>query len=166
MFSKTDFSAEEWALLLRSPMLAGMAVTAADPSGLIGLLKESFAGGAAMVQAATDPAANELVKAVAGDFQNGEGREIAREGLKAEFGDAQPTEIKAKAVAGLRQASDLLAAKAPADAQAFRDWLRTVGEKTAAAASEGGSLFASGPAVSDVEKAVLAEISAALSLGA
>jgi hypothetical protein len=33
MATKTNFTKEEWTLLLESPMLAGMAVTAADPSG-------------------------------------------------------------------------------------------------------------------------------------
>jgi predicted small lipoprotein YifL len=45
---KTSFTKEEWTLLLESPMIAGMAITAADPSGLWGLLKESFAGGSAL----------------------------------------------------------------------------------------------------------------------
>ena len=39
MATKTDFTKEEWTLLLESPMMAGMAVTAADPSGLWGLMK-------------------------------------------------------------------------------------------------------------------------------
>ena len=50
MADKTNFTKEEWTLLLESPMIAGMAVTAADPSGLWGLLKESFAGGTALNQ--------------------------------------------------------------------------------------------------------------------
>ena len=33
MPAKTSFSAEEWGRVLASPMVAGMAVTAADPSG-------------------------------------------------------------------------------------------------------------------------------------
>jgi ferredoxin-NADP reductase len=36
MADKTNFTKDEWALLLRSPMNAGMAVTAAEPSGLFG----------------------------------------------------------------------------------------------------------------------------------
>ncbi|WP_265441159.1 hypothetical protein [Bradyrhizobium sp. SEMIA] len=67
MADKTNFTRDEWALLLRSPMNAGMAITAAAPSGLFGLLKESFAGGTALAQAATDPNANPLVKAVVAD---------------------------------------------------------------------------------------------------
>ncbi|MGY4360071.1 hypothetical protein ACVW0J_006564 [Bradyrhizobium sp. i1.7.7] len=62
MADKTSFTKDEWALLLRSPMNAGMAITAAEPSGLFGLLKESFAGGTALAQAATDPNAQPLGK--------------------------------------------------------------------------------------------------------
>ena len=53
MADKSSFTKEEWTLLLKSPMIAGMAITAADPSGLWGLLKESFAGGTALALAVT-----------------------------------------------------------------------------------------------------------------
>jgi hypothetical protein len=36
MATKANFTSEEWGKLLASPMIAGMAVTAADPSGLWG----------------------------------------------------------------------------------------------------------------------------------
>ena len=49
MTDKTNFTKDEWALILRSPMNAGMAITAAEPSGLFGLLKESFEIGRAHV---------------------------------------------------------------------------------------------------------------------
>lgn len=81
MADKTSFTKDEWALLLKSPMIAGMAVTAADPSGLWGLLKESFAGGAALTKVATDANANALIKAVVADFSTSEGRSTARDGL-------------------------------------------------------------------------------------
>ena len=96
MADKTSFTKDEWTLLLKSPMIAGMAVTAADPSGLWGLLKESFAGGAALTKVATDANANALVKAVVTDFSTGEGRTAARDGLKAEFAGAKPADIKTK----------------------------------------------------------------------
>ena len=68
MSDKTSFTKDEWALLLRSPMNAGMAITAAEPSGLWGLPKESFAGSAELAHAATDPNANPLIRAVVADF--------------------------------------------------------------------------------------------------
>ncbi len=162
MADKTSFTTEEWTLLLKSPMIAGMAITAADPSGLWGLLKESFAGGAALTKVATDPAANALVKAVVADFSSSEGRSAARDGLKAEFAGGKPADIKTKAIDSLRQVSSLLAAKAPGDAAAFKGWLRQISQSTAEAATEGGSLFGGGVQVSDAEKATLGEISSAL----
>ena len=157
MADKTSFTKDEWALLLRSPMNAGMAITAAEPSGLWGLLKESFAGSAELAHAAADPNANALVKAVVADFATSEGRSVARDGLKAEF-------IKTKAIDSLRQVAAVLAAKAPGDAAAFKGWLREIGQKTAEAASEGGGLFGGGVQVSDAEKATLGEISSALGI--
>jgi hypothetical protein len=127
-------------------------------------LKESFASGAALVQAATDPNANPLVKAVAADFQTSEARAAAHDGLKAEFANSKPAEIKTKAIGALRQVATILAAKAPGDAAAFKGWLRQVSQKTAEAASEGGGLFGGGVQVSDAEKATLEEISSALGI--
>src|SRR5215213_11666289 len=94
MADRTSFTKEEWTLLLESPMIAGMAVTAADPSGLWGLLKESFAGGTALTRAATGADTNALVKAVVTDFSSGEGRSAARDGLKGKFAASQPSDLK------------------------------------------------------------------------
>lgn len=164
MADKTSFTQDEWALLLRSPMNAGMAITAAEPSGLFGLLKESFAGGAAIAHAATDPNANPLIKAVVSDFQTSDGRATAHDGLKAELANVQAAEIKTRTIDSLRQVATVLAAKAPGDADAFKGWLREISQKTAEAASEGGSWFGGGVQVSDAEKATLGEISGALGI--
>jgi hypothetical protein len=43
MTTKADFSADEWATLVRSPMVAGMAITLADPGGPIEVVKETSA---------------------------------------------------------------------------------------------------------------------------
>jgi hypothetical protein len=45
MTDKSNFTPDEWKLLLESVTMAGVAVSAADASGLLGLLKESFARG-------------------------------------------------------------------------------------------------------------------------
>ena len=159
MADKTNFTKEEWTLLLESPMIAGMAVTAADPSGLWGLLKESFAGGSALAQAASANT-NALVKAVVTDFSSSEGRSTARDGLKAKFAASQPSDLKMKAIDSLRQVSALLDAKAPDDAASFKAWLRQISQSTAEAATEGGGLFGvGGVQVSEAEKATLTEIS-------
>ena len=162
MADKTSFTTDEWTLLLESPMIAGMAITAAEPSGLWGLLKESFAGGSALTQAMTGPDTNALVKSVVTDLFSGEGRSAARDGLQAKLANSKPADMKAKCIDQLRQVSALLAAKAPGDAAAFKNWLRQISQSTAEAATEGGGLFSAGVKVSDAEKATLGEISAAL----
>ena len=48
MTDKSNFTPEEWKLLLESVMMAGIAVTAAEPSSLWGLLREGFASGSAI----------------------------------------------------------------------------------------------------------------------
>ena len=165
MTDKSSFTKDEWALLLESPMIAGMAITAADPSGLWGLLKESFAGGGALTQAMTSTTTNALVKAVVADFSNSEGRSAARDGLKAKFANSQPADVKTKSLDSLRQVSVLLDTKAPTDSMAFKNWLRQISQSTAEAATEGGGLFGiGGVQVSEAEKATLNEISSALGI--
>jgi hypothetical protein len=163
MADKSSFTREEWTSLLESPMMAGMAVTAADPSGIWGLLKESFASGGALAEATTDSKANALVKAVAADFATTEGRSAARDGLKEKFAGGNAAEVRTRSIDSLRQVSALLNAKAPGDATAFKDWLRQISQRTADAAVEGGGLFGiGGVQVSNAEKATLVEISSAL----
>ena len=64
MADKSSFTPNEWKVVLSSSMLAGLAVTLAEPSGLWGMLKESMASARALLTAATDPSASALEKAV------------------------------------------------------------------------------------------------------
>lgn len=84
MTNKSNFTPAEWNVLLQSMIAAGTAVTAAEPSGLWGLLKESFAGGTALAKANNDPGTNELIKALVADFASAEGS-AARDELKNKF---------------------------------------------------------------------------------
>jgi hypothetical protein len=163
MATKANFTSEEWGKLLASPMIAGMAITAADPSGLWGLLKEGMAGGWALVEARQSNQANPLVKAVAEDFSTDEGRTAARAAVDARFKDAKFDGLRDKALAELKSISGILDAKAPDDAAPFKTWLQNVAQKAAEAGKEGGFLGFGGVAVSEAEKATLVEISAALS---
>jgi hypothetical protein len=162
MSGKADFSPDEWSRVLASPMVAGTAITAADPSGLWGLLKEGMAGGWALFEAKQNANVNPLVKAVAEDFAEGDARTLARDRVQAVFKDAQAADLKPRAVDELRSVATLLDAKAPQDAAAFKTWLRDIAQKAAEAANEGGFMGFGGVAVSDAEKATLAEISNAL----
>ncbi len=166
MASKSDFTPAEWTTLLESVMMAGIAVTAADPSGLWGTLKESIASAQAVMSAAHDARANELIKAVASEFETGDGRATTREALRAQLSGKKPAEITVAALEVLRQAAAILDAKSPSNANAFKSWLRHIAQAVAEASTEGGFLGFGGVPVSEAEKATLAQISANLGVAA
>ena len=162
MANKANFTAEEWGRLLSSPMIVGMAITAADPSGIWGLLKESMAGGWALIEARQSSQANPLVMAVAEDFATAEGRAVARTAMQERFTGAQLGDVKDQALGELRFVAGIVEDKAPEDAAGFKAWLQDIAQKAAEAGTEGGFLGFGGVAVSASEKATLAEISSAM----
>ncbi len=66
MAGKTDFSAQEWGRILSAPLLAGLAVSLAEPSGLIGMLKEGMASAAVEAELSGDNRAEVKRRARAG----------------------------------------------------------------------------------------------------
>lgn len=166
MANKQTFSPEEWNKVMESVALSGMAVTAADPSGLIGLLQESFASANSLIKAKSDAGAGELIKAVVAEFETSEGRSSVREALKKRFSDAKPAEVGQRSIAGLREVSALLDSKAPQDAVAFKQLLSTISSNVADAAKEGSVLGFGGQKVSDAEKATLTDIAKVLGVAA
>jgi hypothetical protein len=99
---------------------------------------------------------------VVADFETSEGRSAARDGLGQKLKGVKPAEMKAICIATLKQATAILDSKAPADAAAFKNWLSEISRGVAEASKEGGFLGFGGVAVSDAEKATLAEIAGAL----
>ena len=51
MATNANFTPDEWKLMLESPMMVGIAVSAADPSGIFGMLRESMASAGALGEA-------------------------------------------------------------------------------------------------------------------
>jgi hypothetical protein len=166
MAGKSDFTPDEWKTLLESVMMAGIAVTAADPSGLWGTLKESMASARTVMGAAHDPSATGLVHSLAAEFETGEGRSTARDGLRTQLSGKRPPEIVAKSLEVIKQAAAIVSAKSPADAAAFKGWLQHISQAVSEASAEGGFLGFGGVKISDAEKATLTHISEALGLAA
>ncbi len=162
MANKTNFTPDEWKTLLEAAMMSGLAVTAAEPSGILGVLKESFAASRALLEGKSD--SDELVKAIEADFETSEGRTFAKDGFREKLGSAKAAELKAKCLETLKQAAAILEAKAPDDAPAVKKWFYHISEKVADADAEGGFLGFGGTKVTDAEKAALSEISGALKL--
>jgi hypothetical protein len=159
MSGKTDFTEEEWTRLKRSPFVAGMAISLSDPGGPIELVKET----AATLRTVTGPAAQgdrgELVTAVA--------EEVAAE---AKARKNPLSDFRAKgALAGqeileeLAAVNAIVSAKAsPADAEAFRAWLKDAAQEAANAAKEGGVLGFHAVRVSEGEQRMLDKLAEAL----
>ena len=162
MANKETFTREEWNVIVSSPMLAGMAVTLADPSGLWGMMKEGASGVRALLEVKNDANASELVKAMASDFETSEGRTVARDALQARLTGKSPADLKEQALAGLVEAGKLVDDKSPSEAGEFKQLLKSVAVQVAEAAKEGGFLGFGGVRVSDAEKASVDEVVAKL----
>jgi hypothetical protein len=66
MTSKQDFTDQEWTRIRRAPLVAGVAISLADPGGPIEVAKESVA---TLRSATLPPSQEELLAAVALDVQ-------------------------------------------------------------------------------------------------
>jgi len=166
MANKQSFAPEEWTKILESPLAASIAVSAADPSGVWGSFKEAFASSSALASAKLDAGSNELVRAVATDFETAEGRSDLQKALRQRFADAEPIDCIQRSLASLREVSSILDAKAPSDAAAFKAWLLSISQKVAEAATEGAFMGLGGEQVSDAERATLGDIAKALGTSA
>jgi hypothetical protein len=158
MVSKNDFSPVEWKKLVQAPLLAGFAVTAADPSSFVGTLQESFANAKALADAKSG-ASGDLVKTIAEEILSSSGRADAREGIRSIVQGAKLDEIKVRALEALKETAAIVDHKAPGDAKAFKNWLAQISKTVAEAGTEGGFLGFGGVKVSEAEKATLGEIS-------
>ena len=162
MANKATFSPDEWKQVVGGVFMAGFAITAADPSGLWGLLKETFASGRALMEAKSSTTSNELIKSIVSDFESAEGRTAGRDYVKSRLEGAKREDFKARAIEAVRQAAAVVEAKAPNDTAAYKEWLLRISRDVADASKEGGFLGFGGVAVSDAEKATLSEIQSAL----
>jgi len=159
MSTKADYTKEEWDLIVKSPVMASMAVIAASPSGPIGVVKEMFAVGKGL-WAESEGTTNPLIAALVAD-------------LKAGARPAMPTErpqdlaqAKAQALGACREVAALLGRKAPGEAEGFKRWLLRSAQGVAEAAKEGGVFGIGGVRVSEAEKTALAEVADALGVKA
>jgi hypothetical protein len=160
MSARDSFTDEEWTDVLQAPMLAGLAVTAAEPGGLWGAVKEGSAMARSLMSGkdADAPLISEIVAA----FETSEGRTAARDKVKALIEGKKPAEATEAAVAKLGAISATVAAKAPDQAGAFKSWLKETAQKVAEAGTEGGFLGFGGEKVSEAEKRTLADLDRAL----
>lgn len=165
MSNKADYTDAEWELLLEVPPLVGTAVMLAGRSG-IGTTKEAFAVASGVLDGREGYESNELIQALIDARVVDKQRSRAEQVSGNPYLGKPPEEIRDLTVVKCRQVADLLTTKASSETEAneFKQWTVSVGEKVANAAKEGGFLGIGGERVSAEEKAVLAEFNKALGL--
>ncbi|MFN8483126.1 MAG: hypothetical protein U0768_08785 [Anaerolineae bacterium] len=154
---KDSFTPEEWKMLLQGPMTVGLAVSAASPSGPIGISKESYAIAKSLAAVKQAGSSNALVQAVA--------EELVQDHNAAKPDDIKgksPAEVVGQAAALLGQMSGMLSEKGSADGPGFKEWLIGIAAAVAHAAKENTSFGFGGVEVSDAEKAAVAQLAEAL----
>ncbi|MBJ7457075.1 MAG: hypothetical protein JHC74_13545 [Thermoleophilia bacterium] len=152
MTTRSDYTDEEWAALRRAPLVAGLAVSLADPGGPIELTKETLA---ALRAVGAPPAHEPLLIEVS---QAGLAEAQARHNVMKELGLKGAT-AREQIVEELYRVNEILAAKAtPDEAASFRGWMVQAAEDAAAAAKEGGFLGIGATRISEGETAMLARL--------
>jgi hypothetical protein len=160
MTNKADFTEDEWAHLKRGPLVAGMAISIADPGGPIEAVKESVAATKTMLSAAQDGGRGPLVDAIA--------KEVADEAKqrKNPLAGFKPKGAMAgqEILEELGRANRIVSEKAsPEDAAAYRAWLLEAAQEAANAAKEGGFMGFHAERVSEGEQEMLERLREVLS---
>jgi predicted DNA-binding protein YlxM (UPF0122 family) len=163
MVGKAEFTPEEWKTLASAPMLATMAMTLAEPGGILGMIKESAAGVSAVLEPRNAPD-DTLMKHIAEEFTTSEGRSAVHDTIKETFSGKPREELKGQIMAALQRAGEIADQKAGADAAPYKMWLKHIAEHVAEASSEGGFFGFGGVQVSEAEKASIHDIASALKM--
>ena len=152
MTERSDFTDEEWERLGRAPLVAGMAISFADPGGPIEALKESSAALKTVLDAAQAGSHGEFVCAVATDVAaKAQHRENPLAGFRPTGKDARDEILDE-----LRGVNTLLVEKTtPEEREQFREWLKAAAQASALAAKEGGFLGFHAERVSENEQQML-----------
>jgi hypothetical protein len=162
MAGRTNFSDEEWNLLRVVPILVASGVSAADPSGLIGTVKEAFVGVSSMMESYKEGGQLELISGLLADKNM-----PTMPDRKALLGEGSPEQqlenLKTAVLGKVREALALLGTKAsPEEVAAYKKMIATVAEETAKASKEGGFLGFGGERVSAGEQSFIDQVKALL----
>jgi hypothetical protein len=144
MTAKSDFSTEEWQLILEAPPSAGMIVVTAQRGGTF---RETIAIAKAYVEARQQHGDSELLDEI-----------VAAKPERDHTHYHSPEELKEHGLQHLRDSVGVLERKAtPAEVEEYRQFIVNLAHKVAAAHREHGQV------VSESEQAAIDDITAALS---
>jgi hypothetical protein len=158
--AKPDFTEDEWATLLRAPLVAGMAITLADPGGPIEVVKETSAVVKFAIGTLSEQR-DDLVGEVSREI-----RELAGQRKNPAAGFKPRGAMAGKEILDeLSRANEIVSAKAtPEETEAFREWIMESAQRAAEAAKEGGFMGFRAEQVSQGEKDMLAQLRSTLGM--
>jgi hypothetical protein len=150
---RENFTDEEWQKLLSIPYAVSLTIVTSAPS-LLGAFSESKA----LLTEPTKLAASsgsDLVGILSGEMQS-----KAKDLIKQQQDQIKHDQsgFRSKTIKACTSASEILSKTMPDEAAAYKMWVLAIGQKVAEAAKEHGV------AVSEPEKAVLGEVSAAFGM--
>jgi hypothetical protein len=170
MTTRVDYTTEEWAGLLRAPVMAGTYIVLADVS-LTAIPRELKGLARAVRSQPVPPAAAELVGAVVADLTAGTDAEEELSGITLDeaqdwrAGLDRYEDPRQQVLKLIKQDLAALEDKAAAEEkEAFYTWLVDVAQATAEAGREGGFLGIGAVRVSEQERAALTALGDALGL--
>jgi hypothetical protein len=155
--TKSDFSDEEWARIVRAPMVAGLAISLADPGGPIEATKETMA---TLKNATNPPSREQLLSEVALEIQAlTQQKQNPLKGYKP----TKDRPVGDQVLDELRDVQAIIAAKAePEETAAFGTWLVAAAQAAAEAAKDGGFMGIGAHQVSEREQAMLDQVRGAV----
>ncbi len=157
MANKSDFTPEEWKLIVAAAPMVGLAVTCASPNGPWGVMKEMLSMGMALAEMLQKASSNSLIAELATDLKARQTKPEPPQGLK------DPEQCAQSALSHVRAVNELINRKVkPEEADEFKKWLLSIGQRVAEASNEGGIFGFGGERVSEAEKNVLRQIAFAL----
>jgi hypothetical protein len=148
MTGKTDFTEEEWKLVLQGPTSAGLLVVASDRGGSV---RESFSMAKAYAEARQEHGDSELLDTI-----------VSAKPEVDKTRPHSPEELTEHGLQHLRDAVTLLEQKAtPEEVEEYKRFIVNLAERVAEARKE-GFLGLSGERVSSDERAAVEQIAEAL----
>lgn len=159
MATGLSFAAEEWAVIRSAPQVVSMAIAGAG-GGILGAIKETMAGGQAMLENAQSR--SPLVQKLCSAEEIQAAQEDLQKLVMSDPSNGTPEKLKALAVQLCTQAATILSQKASSELGDYQKLILSVAETVAKAAKEGGFFGFGGELVSEGEQQVIAAVQTAL----
>jgi fumarylacetoacetate (FAA) hydrolase family protein len=153
--SKSDYTPEEWKMVVAAPYYAAMFIIVADMN--LTYFQEIAALGKAILESAS-ASDSDLIKGVAVDFSSKETQDEIKPELDKLKSQKDFAALKKAMVDYITSTADLVASKSAQDGADYCRWLVHLAQKTAEGSKEGGFLGIGAVRVSDSEQAALDEM--------